>query len=147
MYRNVSLFFVASLLAACFEPTESTGLSADVVDGECLVSAYDRSDAPYLDDTAEPADDPSVSAEVDGSDILVYLHAIDANCCPSPAADVTLAGSDITVDFVDVTNDDVCDCECISDFTVEIGSVDPGTYDITVLYYGSVLGEVEVYVP
>ncbi|MBW2255399.1 MAG: hypothetical protein JRI25_12490 [Deltaproteobacteria bacterium] len=143
MYRNVSLFFVASLLAACFESTGS-GLSADVLDAECLGSAYERSDATYLDDTAEPVDDSSVSAEVDGSDILVYLHAIEANCCPSPAADVTLAGSEITVDFMDVTNDEMCDCECISDFTVQIASVDPGAYGITVLYYGSVLGEVEV---
>jgi hypothetical protein len=146
MYRNISLFFAASLLAACFEST-GTGLSADVVDAECLGSAYERSDASYLDDTAEPEEDSSVSAEVQGSDILVYLHAIDANCCPSPDAEVTLDGSDITVDFVDVTNDDVCDCMCVSDFTVQIASVDPGAYDITVLYYGSVLGEVEIEVP
>jgi len=146
MYRNVSLFFAVSLLAACFESTGSTGLSADVLDAECMGSAYERS-ALYLDDTAEPADDPVVSAEVVGADILLYLNGITANCCPSPNAEVTLEGSEITVDFVDVTNNEMCDCECISNFTVEIASVDPGAYDITVYYYGSVLGEAAVEVP
>ena len=146
MYRNASLFFALSLLAACFETT-GTGLSAEVADAQCLGSAYERSEAPTLD-TAEPEEDSSVSAEVQGSDILVYLHAIEANCCPTPGADVTLEGSDITVDFVDVTNEmEVCDCECVSDFTVQIPSVDPGTYGITVYYYGSVLGQIEIDVP
>jgi len=138
------MFFAVSLLAACFEPAGS--LSADVVEAECIGSPYERS-ALFLDDTAEPEDDPVVTAEVDGSDILVYLNAITANCCPSPAADVAVAGSDITVDFEDVTNNEMCDCECITNFTVEIASVDPGTYDITVNYHGSVLGEVQVEVP
>ena len=137
MTRTASILASFLVLSACgpVNTGESFGGSEVLEPGECEGSPYERADS-----TA------SVWAEVDGSTILVHLDDLTANCCPSPDADITLEDDLFTVDFFDVTDDDMCDCECIMDFTVAIDEVSVGTYDIDVFYYGTLLDELTVMV-
>ncbi len=131
-------FGLLAPLAGCDDPIE--GFTPDVVVEafECEGSAYGKSM-----DTASP-EPTEVWAEVDGADIVMHLDNLDANCCPSPDADVNISGSDITVLFEDVTDNNPCDCTCITDFTVTIESVDQGSYTVDVQYNSSSIGTVDV---
>ena len=84
---------------------------------------------------------------VDGADIVIAIDNIDANCCPSPGADVTFSDADIHVDFQDVTGDDGCLCTCTTDFEIRIPDVDPGDYTIDLDYNGDDLDTLEITVP
>jgi hypothetical protein len=129
------LLALLPLLAACGD-----GLlgGADVTAGECEGSPYEKSL-----DTGAPAE-PDIWAEADGSDILLHLDDLTANCCPDASADVTRDDFDLTVEFEDVKSGYGCDCMCITDFLVEIGDNDPGTYTIDVVYDGEDLASTTV---
>ena len=79
--------------------------------------------------------------------IIVHLNEVDANCCPSPAADVDVVGTEVAIDFSSVTTDELCNCMCITDFTVEVGPVESGSYHVSVDYDGAFLGDIGVTVP
>ena len=116
-----------------------------VTAGSCEGDAYGKD---MSSDPAEPEPvEPDIWAEADGVDIVLHLDDLDANCCPSPGADLVIDGSDIAVSFEDVTSDEACGCMCITDFEVRIPDVGPGDYTLDVDFNGSDLATVEVTVP
>jgi hypothetical protein len=134
-----ALAITLALTTGCEQGTESSGFSGYTVDaGECEGTNYDKE---Y--DTAAP-EPMEVSAEVDGQDVLLHLDNLDANCCPSPDAVITLDGFDMLVEFDDVTSGDPCDCMCVTDFLVTIEDLDAGSYSIDVDYNGGIIATVEV---
>jgi len=135
MPYRVSLLLALLLAGACTR--------THVEFGECKNDQAARSS---LDDTGGEEVGATVRAEVTGRHVVVLLEDLLANCCPSPAAEVEVTGSDIRVDFEDVTGT-ACRCMCVMDFRVEIGELDPGTYQIQVHHDGALVGEVEVTVP
>lgn len=136
------LYALALTLAftiGCDEGGESPNFGAFTVDaGECEGSDYDKE---Y--DTAAP-EPTEVWAEADGRDALLHLDNLNANCCPSADAVITLDGFDMLVEFDDVTTGDPCECMCITDFLITIEDLDPGTYTIDVDYDGGTIGTVEL---
>jgi hypothetical protein len=129
-----------TLMVACgglFDPSD-----LDVTAGSCEGSSLEKDRSL---DTGVPHE-TAVWAEADGSTIVLHLDDVDANCCPSPGATLTRDGTDLHVDFLDVTDDMACGCMCWTDFTVEILDNDPGTYTVTVDYYDELLGTAEVVV-
>jgi len=126
---------------ACEEGNWKPNFGAYAIDyGECEGSAYDKD----MDTgSTEPTE---VWAEADGRDVLLHLDNLNVNCCPSPDAAVTHDGTDILVEFEDVTSDTACDCTCVMDFTITIEDLDAGTYSIEVDHNGSDLDTVEVVV-
>ena len=105
--------------------------------GDCEGDAYDE--------FMMGAEDPSpLTVDVDGSNLLVHLEDIDANCCPSPGADIDVSEGLIEIQFEDVTADDACGCMCVTDFDIEVEDVDPGSYTVDVYFNGSYLDSVEV---
>ena len=125
-------------LLACDPPDGEDGpYVADVLAGDCEGSGMDAfaliADAP-----------PALEVIADGSTVLVTLHNIDANCCPSPDADVTVSPSQIEILFEDVTADDACGCTCITDFDIEVSDVEPGLYSLDVYVNGGFFETAEV---
>ncbi len=129
-----------ALTTGCDEGGENPNFGAVAVDaGDCEGSSFDK------DMDTGSTDPVSISAEASGRDVLLYLNNLDANCCPSPDAVVTLDGFDMLVEFDDETNvDESCDCMCVMDFTVTIEDLDPGTYTIEVDHDGAIIGDTEV---
>jgi hypothetical protein len=84
---------------------------------------------------------------VDGGDVVIAIEDLDANCCPSPGADITITGDVILVDFADVTADEACGCMCVMDFEIRVPAVAPGDYTIDLDYNGQDLTLLEVTVP
>lgn len=107
-------------------------------------SSYAR--GPSLDETGYTPDF-TMTAEVDGDDVVLHMIDVDANCCPSPGASATYSGSTIRVDFSDVTADEACDCVCVFDFDVRIADVPAGTWTLDVYDDGESRGTLEVTVP
>lgn len=123
----------ALVLAACYgEAPPPTGtseptLSIDI--GECEGGGSYRSAA------TDTASAPSVWAEVLPDDsIAVHLDDERANCCPSPHATLATSGSQVTLEFWDVTGSTGCDCMCITDFTVTTWPFLPGDWFFEVHY-------------
>jgi hypothetical protein len=85
-----------------------------------------------------------LDVEVDGSDLMVHLNDMVANCCPSPGADVTVAGDVVEVEVEDVTADEACGCSCVMDFDVEVVDLEAGDYTVDVFYNGSFFDTAEI---
>jgi hypothetical protein len=125
---------------ACDEPGGETPNG-----GAYLVEAGDCEGNAYAKDMDTGAADPmDIWAEADGRDILLHLDNLTANCCPSADATINYDGFDILVEFEDVTNDEMCDCECVMDFLITMEDLTPGTYSIEVDYRGGIIGDAEV---
>ena len=123
----------------CETGGENPNFGAYLVEaGQCEGNSYDKDL-----DTASP-DPMDVWAEADGRDILLHLDNLDANCCPSPDATITFDGTNILVEFEDVTSGEPCDCTCITDFLVTIEDLDAGSYTLEVDYMGGSIGSAEV---
>lgn len=135
---------VAVALAGCGDKTtsETAGIptgTTGIETGECEGSALRG---------ALPEAPTEVSAGVDPEGrLVVSLDNLMANCCPSPRGDFTVAGSGVTLAFVDVTDESPCDCTCVTDFVVTSAPFEPGTYTLEVSFNGAALGSVEVTVP
>ena len=124
---------------ACDENGANPNFGAYLVEaGECEGNGYGKDM-----DTAEP-EPTEIWAEADGRDVILHLDNLQANCCPSADAVITLDGADILVEFDDVTTGDPCDCECIIDFVITIEDLDAGTFTIEVDYNGTSLGSTDV---
>ncbi len=131
--------FAICLTTACETGGENPAFGAyHVVTGDCEGDTY----AKDMDTGA--ADPMEIWAEADGRDLVLHLDNLDANCCPSADAVITFDGTDILVEFDDVTTEDPCDCTCIMDFEITIEDLDAGSYSIEVDYHGSIIGEAEV---
>ncbi len=113
--------FAALVATGC----ESIGSSAEIFAGACEGSPYGKDM-----DTGAPDLETTFGATADGDDILIAIDNLDANCCPSPGADITIVDSDIAVDFHDITTDEACNCMCVMDFEIRIPAVGPGDYTI-----------------
>ncbi len=139
----ITLAGVAATFALLFASACGlAGFRAEVTAGSCEGDAYGKD---MSVDTGLPEGvEPDVWAEADGDDILLHLDDLEANCCPSPGADLTLSGTEIQVDFEDVTADEACSCMCITDFELRIPDVGAGSYTLDVDYNGSDLATVEV---
>jgi hypothetical protein len=133
--------FAVSFATGCESIVDPEGSDVDITAGECEGSPYGKDM-----DTGGPVE-PEVWAEADGADILLHLDDLTANCCPSPGADIAISGSDISVDFHDVTGDEACNCICVMDFQVRIPDPGSGDYTIDVDHNGVDLDVVEVRVP
>lgn len=130
-----NVLFLAVLLAACEENFEAEGT---VTAGECKGSSLGKD----MDTGYEPASE--VTAEVSGSDILVHLIDVDANCCPDPGVDIVIDGSQISIDFDDLVSDEGCDCMCYTDFDIIVENPGSGSWNIEVTYNGSIFGTTEI---
>jgi hypothetical protein len=135
---------------ATFAVTYATGCESivapgsgvvDITTGECEGSPYEKDM-----DTGAPAG-PDVWAEAVGVDIVLHLDDLTANCCPSPGAEISISGTDIHVDFQDVTSDEACNCICVMDFALRIPDPGAGEYTLDVDHNGQDLATVEVSVP
>lgn len=150
MSRTLSPLLLLGL-GACglFPPEEESGsgdLAASAVEvGECQGTPDRR--GPSVD-TAGWEPSPSVSATVEGADVVLHLDEIFANCCPSPGASATY-GEDGTIDvqFHDVTTEDPCDCMCVFDFDVRLEDVPSGHWTVEVYDDGEYVGQADVDVP
>jgi hypothetical protein len=140
------VFFLAFLgfLVAC-------GPSADAnAVGDCQgspVSLDFSSDTDSGADTGWSWDEVTVAVEVDGGTVVLHLLGFPANCCPSPGAEVAVTGSDVRVDFDDVTSDTQCRCSCIQDFDVEVTGLEPGDWQIALWYWEELRAELDVTIP
>ena len=147
--HGVSLFlslpFALLVLVACpaTEPGGAGSAAANTV-GECKSSADAKDTA--LADTGYDAV-YAMTAEVDGDDVILHMVDVEANCCPSPGATVTLDGAVARVDFSDVTTEDPCDCTCVFDFDVRVAALGTGTWTLDVYDDGLSRGELEVVIP
>ncbi len=130
--------FAALVATGC----EAIGSGAEVFAGSCEGDSYAKDM-----DTGAADLETTFGATADGDDIIITIDNLDANCCPSPGADVTFSGSDIAVDFHDVTGDDACLCMCVTDFEIVIPDVGPGDYTIDLDHDGTDLDILEVTVP
>ena len=131
------------LLAGC-------GPSADAgVVGDCQGTpvALGLSSDSGGEDTGWSWDDAAVTAEVDGTTVILHLLGFPGNCCPSPGAEVALDGTDVRVDVDDVTSGTPCRCSCIQDFDVEITGLDAGAWHLEVWYWEELRAELDVTVP
>lgn len=128
-----------SLLLAC----GSGGPSADASAGECLGTP----DARVAVDTGGFTPDPTVGARIDGDTLVLEYDQMSANCCPSPAAEVEIEGSTLTVDLRDVVHGDPCDCMCVIDFEVRVDDLDPGDWTVDALFNGARVGTLSVTMP
>jgi hypothetical protein len=143
----VFLFALPGLLAAC-DPSAD----ADVV-GDCQGSpvsldlSSDTDSGPDTPDTGWSWDEVTVTAEVDGGTVVLHLLGFPANCCPSPGADVTVTGSDVRVEFDDVTSDTQCKCSCVQDFDVEVTGLESGDWRIALWYWEELRAELDVTIP
>ena len=133
---------IATFAALVATGCESLDPGAEVTAGSCEGSAYDKDM-----DTGGAELETTFSAAADGDDIVIQIDNLDANCCPSPGADITIDGVDIAVDFQDVTADEACGCMCVMDFEIVIPGVGPGSYTIDLDYNGQDLDTLEVTVP
>ena len=138
-FLAVSTMAMTLTTVGCETEGENPNFGAfTIATGECEGSAYDK-------DMDTGATDPTaIWAEADGRDVILHLDNLDANCCPSADAVITMDGSDILVEFDDVTTEDPCDCICVMDFEITIEDLDPGTYTIEVDYDGGIIGDAEV---
>ena len=121
------------LFAACNPPAN---LTADITTGECegTPGAKERATT----DSATDSGEPDIWGEVSGTDILVHLDNMTANCCPTPGASFTTSGTEITVDFQSESDETMsCDCICVMDFMVTIGGATTGEWTIYVNYNGT----------
>ncbi len=130
--------FAALVATGC----EGVAGDATIEAGSCEGDSYDKDM-----DTGFEELETTFGVSVDGSDIVIAIDNIDANCCPSPGADVTFTDMDIRVDFSDVTGDDACLCTCVTDFEIRIPDVEPGDYTIDLDYNGDDLDTLEITVP
>lgn len=122
------------LVAACNPPAN---LSADITTGECK-GTPEAKDRAVTDTATEEPGDPDIWAEWTGTDILVHFDNMTANCCPTPSAEFTTSGHEITVDFVSESDPSMsCDCVCIMDFSVTIGGATPGDWTLYISYDGN----------
>lgn len=142
------------LLVACPPEDEPSGdPTASATAGECegTPAARTAPDALAEDglsqDTAGVEPHPGVSATVgEGVLVLDYLD-MTANCCPSPGADLAFAEATLTVDLWDVTDQDPCDCICVTDFQVRVEDLASGPLTVIARFNSSVIGSMEVEIP
>jgi hypothetical protein len=139
--RSAFLF----LLVACSPNHGETG-PADDTGGSDLYGEVSTTGGD-CEGEAFAAPVPAVWAETAGSDILLHLDDLTANCCPTPGTTVTLADTTFTVVFDDLAGGGGCWCECVIDFLVTIEDVAAGTWTLDVEYRGAALGSAEVTVP
>jgi len=120
---------------------DGIGGGAEVFAGSCEGDAYGKDM-----DTGSDVLEATYDVSADGDVIVIDLGNVEANCCPSPGADVSFDGNDVAVDFHDVTADEACNCMCVIDFEIRIPDVDPGDYTIELTHdgEGSVILEVTV---
>jgi type 1 fimbria pilin len=130
--------FAVAFASGCDQYT----LKAEVQAGSCEGDAYGKDM-----DTGGAEIETTFGATADGDDIVIEIDDLDANCCPSPGADITTSGFDIQVDFQDVTADEACGCMCVMDFEIRIPDVLPGDYTIDLDYNGTFVASLEVTVP
>jgi hypothetical protein len=119
---------------------------AEVLAGACEGSPYGKDMSADTGDTGFEYE-TSFAVSLDGDDVIVAINDIDANCCPSPGADIAFAGDEILVDFQDITADEACGCMCVMDFEIRIPDVPPGSYTIDLDYNGEDLTTLEIEVP
>lgn len=142
-FLAVSTMAMTLTTVGCETEGENPNFGAfTIATGECEGSAYDKDM-----DTGGAELETTFSAAADGDDIVIQIDNLDANCCPSPGADITIDGVDIAVDFQDVTADEACGCMCVMDFEIVIPGVGPGSYTIDLDYNGQDLDTLEVTVP
>ncbi len=138
-FLAVSTLALTLTIAGCELGGEGPSSGAfTIITGDCEGDGYGKDM-----DTGSP-DPTAVWAEADGRDAVLHLDNLLANCCPSADATVTIDGTDILVEFEDVTTEDPCDCMCVTDFLITIEDLDPGAYTIEVDYDGSIIGDAEV---
>ena len=146
--RTSALLSLAAVVGACATILAAgcglTVFTADVTAGSCEGDAYGK-DMSF--DTGFESPETTFGTTVDGSDIVIEIDDVAANCCPSPGADITTSGTGIHVDFQDVTADEACGCTCVMDFEIRIPDVGPGDYTIDLDYNGEDLTTLEVSVP
>jgi hypothetical protein len=134
--------FVTSLATLLAAGCQSMGSGAEILAGSCEGSPYEKDM-----DTGGGEPETTFGASADGDDIVIAIDNLDANCCPSPGADIAISGTDIAVDFHDVTGDEACNCMCVMDFEIRIPDLGPGDYTIDLDYNGEDLDTLEVSVP
>ncbi len=140
MNRSLSFVVLSAFVTGCWQTAADP--DPNVSFSECQADAYGKDM-----DTGNDHLSSDISASVDGDDIVITLDDYEANCCPSPGADITIDGSDIHVDFQEITADTACNCMCVIDFQVVIPDVAPGDYTIDFDYDGEDHATLEVTVP
>ncbi|MBN1335444.1 MAG: hypothetical protein JXB39_05740 [Deltaproteobacteria bacterium] len=139
---------VLLLLAACSTlPADDTGPATDDTGSGDVYGAVTATGGDCKGEAFAVDPTPVVWAEVEGRDILLHLDDLTANCCPTPGAEITLAGGTFSVVFDDLAGGGGCFCECVIDFVVRIADVASGTWTLDVAYRGADLGSTEVSVP
>lgn len=129
-------FLILTLSLGCNTSSIQDG---DITASECKGSSLGKD----LDTGYEP--ETSLTSEVSGSDIIVHLIDVNANCCPDPGADISIDGNSITIDFYDlVDSGNGCLCMCWTDFDITIENPGAGSWLIEVNHNDSFFGSTEI---
>lgn len=134
---------LALLLFACpleISPKPSGTVEVGECQGEPGSSSRMPEPAAAVPAEAEPTEEePEVLFDAADGLLLIDYLAMDANCCPSPRVDVETTAGSVSVDLVDVSYEDPCDCMCTTDFQVEVMDLEPGTWTVSAHFNGVLL--------